>query len=103
MDDILDEASALVQCRECPWYRSCVMPMRFTPEDLRRQFPQSDLSGADSNIARYLAEMASATQNMVLEGCPIFIERLRQNPKLAERIKRMMQSWGTPADEPGSQ
>ena len=29
-----------------------------------------------------------------LEGCPIFIDRLRTNPKLAQRIKEMMQNWG---------
>ncbi|MFC1944262.1 hypothetical protein ACFLX5_02025 [Chloroflexota bacterium] len=102
MGDVLDEASALVQCRECPWYRSCVMPMRFTPEDLRRQFAQSDLSAADSGMAGYLAEMAQATQNIVLEGCPVFVERLRQSPRLAEEIKKMMRSWGTSPDESGS-
>jgi hypothetical protein len=92
MGDIFDEASAVVQCKECPWYKSCVMPMRFTMEDLKRQLPQDAL--ADSTMARYLTEMASASQNFLLEGCPIFIARLRQNPKLAERIKRMMQAWG---------
>jgi len=37
--------------------------------------------------------MASAAQNSLLEGCPIFIDRLRSDAKLAERIKRMMQEW----------
>ena len=92
MNDIFDEASAVVQCKECPWYKSCAMPIRFTIEDLKRQLPQDTL--ADSTIARYLTEMASASQNFLLEGCPIFIARLRQNPKLAERIKKMMQTWG---------
>jgi hypothetical protein len=39
--------------------------------------------------------MATAAQNSLLEGCPIFIERLRVNPKLAQRIKEMMQSWSS--------
>jgi hypothetical protein len=39
--------------------------------------------------------MATAAQNSILEGCPIFIERLRSNPKLAQRLKDMMQNWST--------
>jgi hypothetical protein len=94
MSDILDEASAVVQCKECPWYKSCVMPMRFTADDIRRQLPNSSLVTDDATMSRYFAELASATQNFLLEGCPVFIQRLRDNPKLAERIKKMMQSWG---------
>jgi hypothetical protein len=100
MDDILDEAYAIAQCKECPWYKSCVMPLRFTAEDIRRQLeasapgmniaPQADLS-----LQNLLASMATAAQNSLLEGCPIFIERLRSSPKLAQRIKEMMQNWGT--------
>ena len=30
MGDVLDEAYGIVQCKECPWYKSCAMPMRFT-------------------------------------------------------------------------
>ena len=94
MSDILDEASAVVQCKECPWYKSCVMPMRFTADDIRRQLPNSSLVTYDATMSRYFAELASATQNFLLEGCPVFIQRLRDNPKLAERIKKLMQSWG---------
>jgi len=38
--------------------------------------------------------MATAAQNSLLEGCPIFINRLRANPKLAQRLKEIMQNWG---------
>ena len=104
MSDILDEAAALVQCRECPWYRSCVMPMRFNAEDIRRQLqatlPAMGASyGGEMAMQNLLASLSSAAQNLMLEGCPIFIERLRANPRLAERIKRMMQTWGV--DEEG--
>ena len=34
MGDILDEASSLVECKECPWYKACAMPMRFGTDDL---------------------------------------------------------------------
>ena len=101
MGDILDEASAVVQCKECPWYKSCVMPMRINMEDIKRQLPGSAFASDDSTMSRYFAEFASATQNFILESCPIFIERLKASPKLAERIKKLMQSWGA-EDKSGS-
>ena len=99
MGDILDEAYAIAQCKDCPWYKSCVMPMRFTAEDIRRQLessaPGMDLSQqADLGIQSLLSSMATAAQNSLLEGCPIFIQRLRASPKLAQRLKQIMQNWG---------
>jgi hypothetical protein len=43
--------------------------------------------------------MASAAQNSLLEGCPVFISRLRNSPKFAEQIKRMMQEWSKEDDQ----
>ncbi len=99
MSDVLDEAYAVVQCKECPWYKSCVMPMRFTADDIRRQLessaPGMNISQqADLGIQNLLSSMATAAQNSLLEGCPIFIERLRANPKLAQGLKQIMQNWG---------
>ena len=71
--------------------------MRFTAEDLRRQMqsalPGFEMGGAVA-IPGLLGNMAQAAQSLLLEGCPIFIERLRASPRLAERIKAMMQRWG---------
>jgi len=99
MSDVLDEAYAIAQCKECPWYKSCVMPMRFTADDIRRQLessaPGMNISQqADLGLQNLLSSMATAAQNSLLEGCPIFIDRLRANPKLAQRLKEMMQNWG---------
>ena len=41
MGDILNEAYGVVQCKECPWYKTCVSPMKFTAEDIRRQMEQT--------------------------------------------------------------
>jgi hypothetical protein len=74
------------------------MPMKFTAEDIRRQL-ESATSGmntaaqADLGMQNLLSSMATAAQNSLLEGCPIFIERLRNNPRLAQRIKEIMQNW----------
>ena len=99
MGDILNEAYGIVQCKECPWYKSCVMPMRFTAEDIRRQMeasaPGMSISQqAGLGMQNLLSSMATAAQNSLLEGCPIFIERLRSNPELAQRLKEIMQNWG---------
>ena len=99
MEDVLNEAYGIVQCKECPWYKSCVMPMKFTAEDIRRQLessaPGMNVSQqADLGMQNLLSSMATAAQNSLLESCPIFIERLRSNPSLAQRLKEMMQNWG---------
>ncbi len=96
MGDVLNEAYGIVQCKECPWYKACVTPMRFTADDIRRQLestPGMNISQADLGLQSLLSGMATAAQNSLLEGCPIFIERLRSNPKLAQRLKEIMQSW----------
>ncbi len=104
MSDVLDEAYGIVQCKQCPWYKACVIPMRLTAEDIKRQLeatapgtgpaPESDLG-----IQNLLSNMATAAQNSLLEGCPIFIGRLRSSPELAQRIKKMMQDWGKESEE----
>jgi len=98
MGDILNEAYGVVQCKECPWYKSCVIPMRFTAEDLRKQLEASTpgmTSGVvDAGLQNLLAGMATAAQNSLLEACPVFIERLRASPKLAQKLKQIMQNWG---------
>jgi hypothetical protein len=99
MSDVLDEAYELVQCKECPWYKSCATPMKFTSEDIRRQMESSAAGSgipqqADLGMQNLLSSMASAAQSTLLEGCPIFINRLRNNPKLAQRLKEIMQNWG---------
>ncbi len=102
MGDILDEAYGIVQCKECPWYKACITPMRFTAEDIRRQLASQtpgDISQqADLGIQNLISGMATAAQNSLLEGCPLFIERLRSSPKLAQRMKDIMQNWSREED-----
>ena len=98
MSDVLGEAQGIIQCKECPWYKACILPMRFTAEDLRRQMEQTPgmdpAQAADLTSQNMLASMASAAQNSLLEACPVLIDRLRSNPKLAQCVKEMMQNWG---------
>ena len=97
MGDIFNEAYGVVQCKECPWYKSCVTPMRLTAEDLRKQLESSPLGSNPGAAGDLLSSMAIAAQNSILEACPIFIERLRASPKLAQKLKQVMQNWGSEA------
>ena len=98
MSDILDEAQGVLQCKTCHWYKNCVMPMRVTEEDLKKQM-ESSMPGmapqdpSQNNMSQLFSQMASALQNSLLEGCPVFIERLRTNPRLAQKVKMLMQNW----------
>jgi hypothetical protein len=105
MGDIINEAYSIVQCKECPWYKSCVIPMKFTAQDIRRQLEQAPPGTGvpqqiDSGMENLLSSMATAAQASLLEGCPVFIERLRTSPKLAQRLKEFMQTWGS-EEKPG--
>jgi hypothetical protein len=98
MSDILDEAQSLLQCKTCPWYKNCILPVRVTEHDLRKQMgPNINIVGTsgmeDFGINQLLSGLASEAENSILEGCPVLIERLRSNPSLAIRIKKMMQEW----------
>jgi hypothetical protein len=100
MGDILDEAYAIARCKDCPWYKACATPMKFTAEDIRRQLesqaPGMDVAQqADLGMQNLLSSMASAAQNSLLEGCPIFIQRLRADARLAQKLKQLMQRWGS--------
>lgn len=99
MADILNEAYGIVQCKECPWFKACVIPMKFTAQDIRRQMEQGTPGSGvpqqlNSEMENLLSSMATAAQASLLEGCPVFIERLRNSPKLAQRLKEIMQNWG---------
>lgn len=99
MGDVIDEAYGLLQCKECPWYKTCVTPMKFTSEDIRRQLESTPgvMSGspADSlTLQNLLSGMATSAQNSLLEGCPVFINRLRTSSDLAQKLKELMQHWG---------
>lgn len=97
MGDALNEAYGIVQCKECPWYKACATPMRFTAEDIRRQMESGQgipgMPPPDLNMQNLLSNMATAAQNSLLEGCPVFIDRLRSSPRLAQKIKEIMQNW----------
>ena len=105
MGDVLDEAYSIMQCKECPWYKTCIMPMRLSTEDIRRQMasvPGADMSQQnDPNMQNLISSMATAAQNSMLEGCPILIERLRNSPWLAQRIKEIMQNWSQEEEAEG--
>jgi hypothetical protein len=42
--------------------------------------------------------VAAMSQQMILQSCPIFTQRLKEEPGLAQRIKKIMQNWGKEED-----
>ena len=98
MGDILDEVTALIRCRECTWYKNCVTPVQVSTEDIT-QF-RIAMQGTNlpeqtrGELDQVMESLASISQEMILQSCPIFTQRLKEDPKLAQRIKEMMQNWG---------
>jgi hypothetical protein len=98
MGDILDEVTALIRCKECPWYKNCLTPVQVSTEDIA-QF-RTAMQGtnipeqARSELDQIIESIASTSQDMILQSCPVFTQRLKEDPRLAQRIKEMMQNWG---------
>ena len=98
MGDILDEVTALIRCKECPWYKNCLTPVQVSTEDIA-QF-RTAMQGtnipeqARSELDQIIESIASTSQDMILQSCPVLTQRLKEDPKLAQRIKEMMQNWG---------
>jgi hypothetical protein len=105
MGDILEEAGAVISCRACPWYKNCVTPMHVSAEDIaqfRLMMQGSNLpDSARSQMEDVLENIASMSQNMILQSCSIFTQRLKDDPRLAQRIKQMMQNWRKEEEESG--
>lgn len=104
MGDILDEATALIRCKECPWYKNCVTPIQVSAEDIgqfRLMMQGANLpEQARSEMEQILERIAATSQDVILQSCPVFTQRLKDNPRLAQRIREMMQNWGK-EEEPG--
>jgi len=98
MGDIMREATAIITCKECPWYKNCVTPIQASADDLanfRMMMQATNLpEAAKHEMENALEGIAASSQNMILQSCPIFSQRLKDNPKLAQRIKEIMQNWG---------
>jgi hypothetical protein len=106
MADILDEITALVRCKECPWYKNCVTPVHVSMDDIsqfRMAMQGTNLpEQARSELDQIMESIAAMSQEMILQSCPVFTQRLKEQPKLAQQIKKMMQNWGR-EDELGEQ
>ena len=99
MGDILDEVTALVRCRECPWYKNCLTPIQVGADDMtqfRTVMQSTNLpERARGELDQLMENMASLSQEMILQSCPVFTQRLKEDAELAGRIKEIMRSWGT--------
>ena len=98
MGDILDEVTALVRCKECHWYKNCLTPVQVSIEDIaqfRTAMQGTNLpEQAKGGLEQIMESMASMSQDMILQSCPVFTQRLKEDPKLAQLVKKIMQNWG---------
>jgi hypothetical protein len=98
MGDIVDKVAALIRCKECPWYKNCLSPIQVSIEDIaqfRRAMHGANLpEQARGELDQIMESVASMSQEMVLQSCPVFTQRLKEDPKLAQKIKMIMQNWG---------
>ena len=98
MGDILDEVTALIRCKECPWYKNCLSPVQVSTDDIaqfRTAMQGTNLPDqARGELDQIIESIASTSQDMILQSCPVLTQRLKEDPKLAQRIKEMMQNWG---------
>ena len=98
MGDILDEITALVRCKECHWYKNCVTPVQVSIDDIaqfRMVIEGTNLpEQARSELDQIMEGMAAMSQEMILQSCPVFTQRLKEQPRLAQQIKKIMQQWG---------
>ena len=98
MGDILNEVTALVRCKECPWYKNCLIPVQVSVEDIT-QF-RTAMHGASlpeqarTELDQIMENMASMSQEMILQSCPVFTQRLKESAELGRQIKQIMQNWG---------
>jgi hypothetical protein len=97
MGDILDRVTALVRCKECPWYKNCLTPIQVSTEDIaqfRTAMQGTNLpEQAKGQLDQAMESMASMSQDMILQSCPVFTQRLKEDPRLAQLIRKMMQNW----------
>jgi hypothetical protein len=102
MGDIMEEAGAVIQCRQCPWYKNCVMPMQIGTSELNqfRMMMQGGMLGGEQSpeMDKVLENAASMGQNRMAQTCPVFADRLKRDVRLSERIKLLMQRWGEADD-----
>lgn len=98
MGDILDRVTALVRCKECPWYKNCLTPIQVSTEDIaqfRTAMQGTNLpEQAKGQLDQVMESMASMSQDMILQSCPVFTQRVKGDARLAQLIKKMMQNWG---------
>jgi hypothetical protein len=98
MGDILDKVTALVRCKECPWYKNCLTPVQVSIDDIsqfRIAMQGTNLpEQAKGELDQIMESVASMSQEMILQSCPVFTQRLKEDPKLAQQIKNIMQNWG---------
>ena len=88
MGDILDKVTALIRCKECPWYKNCLTPVQVSIDDVaqfRTAMQGTNLpEQAKNELDQVMESMASMSQEMILQSCPVFTQRLKEDLEFAQ-------------------
>ena len=99
MEDIVEELEKQLPCRSCSWNKNCIDPPAMTKEEVDGKIKSmldkkvEEESKGGGLVGGMLATLMLAGKDVECIGCPIFIIRLRQSPKLALEIRKLMQDW----------
>ena len=80
------------ECKNCPWYKHCVSP---APDPLATNISTFEKmsAGIPQGIMPEMEQVLQILQRNIVISCPIFAKRLKENPKLIENIRKIMQEW----------
>ena len=80
------------ECKNCPWYKHCVIPVPDALDVLARM-PQGMMQGMSQGMMQEIWPVIQEMQKTIIISCPIFAKRLKESPRLVESIRKIMQEW----------
>ena len=90
----MEKLEQQISCINCPWNRNCVDIPVMTREEVEEKIESKKGTEETENkiFNDILSIMVFGDKDIACPSCPIFIERLRKNPELAQQIKGLMQN-----------
>jgi len=87
-----NEHKKITSCKDCPWHKMCIEPPSMTEEEIKQKLGDLEKEAKDP-FASLMGAMIFGGKDRECLACPIFTQRLQESPKLAQKIKEIMQSW----------